>query len=284
VTFKNRITHQIINRPAFFLSEDNYSKYIIKVSKFLSLFKLAYPLSMRVEPSNLYPKVNIYRITGGPTELLIQSKYRVSRFMKGFEYAGKRQWNRYQISELINNAKIDTIIDVGANVGEISYFAYCQKIRNIYAIDPDPLIAEILDFNLHSTNAVIDKRALGISNSEVYFYIQTASADSSLLRPNEAAKSVKVKCITLDRFFQDHEIWESHGTILLKMDAEGFEPEILRSGLSALNIIKFLAIDTGPERNGTTTTKEVSSILTSVGFKILSTNSDIILAINQGRF
>lgn len=68
------------------------------------------------------------------------------------------------------------------------------------------------------------------------------------------------------------------------MDAEGFEPEILRSGLEALNIIKFLAIDTGPERNGTTTTKEVASILTSIGFKILSANDDIILAINKNRF
>lgn len=134
--FKNIITYQIINRPAFYLSENNYSKYIIILSKILSLVNLSYPLSMKVEASKLYPEVNIYRISGGPTEILIQSKYRVSRFMQGFENAGRRQWNRYKIPKLINSAKIDTIIDVGANVGEVSYFAFCQKIRNIYAIDP----------------------------------------------------------------------------------------------------------------------------------------------------
>ena len=279
MTLKNKITHQIVNRPAFFLSENNYSKYIIWVSKFLALFKLSYPISMTEEASKRYPENNIYRITGAPTEILIQSKYRVSRFMRGFENAGKRQWYRYKIPSLIQNAKIDTIIDVGANVGEISYFAHCQKIRNIYAIDPDPMIAEILDFNLRSTNAIVDTRALGISNDEVDFYTQTASADSSLLSSIKSAKAVKVKCLTLDRFFEEYKIGDSHGTILLKMDAEGFEPEILSSGLNALRLIKYLAIDTGPERNGKTTTKEVSSILHSANFKIESFNSDMLLAI-----
>jgi hypothetical protein len=117
----------------------------------------------------------------------------------------------------------------------------------------------------------------------VNFYSLPNSADSSLINPGNNAKLIRINSITLDYFFEDHRIDRSCGTILLKMDAEGFEPEILYSGSNALKLIRYLAIDTGPERNGKTTTLEVSRILKDANFKILSTEKDVILAINLNK-
>jgi 2-iminoacetate synthase ThiH len=59
------------------------------------------------------------------------------------------------------------------------------------------------------------------------------------------------------------------------MDAEGFEPEILRSGSKALKQITWAAIDAGAERGTQTTVDEVLEILAQAGFdsiKVSPTN------------
>jgi hypothetical protein len=118
-----------------------------------------------------------------------------------------------------------------------------------------------IQFNRHRCG---DRFArLGETSGKVTFYSQARSADSSLFKPTGDFIEVQVQSLTLDDFFAEKSIM---GNILFKMDAEGFEPEILRSGRGALRQIKWAAIDAGAERGNQTTVDEVVQILTEAGF------------------
>ena len=55
--------------------------------------------------------------------------------------------------------------------------------------------------------------------------------------------------------------------VLLKMDAEGHEPEVLLGAKNVFNQVDFVSIDCGAERSGKTTSSEVSNILSKYDFK-----------------
>jgi len=257
------VKNLVINRPAFHLSEPNYFRYIIAISKVFRLFGSTYSLKSKTQTSRAFPSKNVWIIEGAERPIKIQSQYRISRFLKGFMNAGNRQWDRYGLSDLVGAHLPDALMDVGANIGEVSYYAKRLGINRVIAIDPDPIAAECLEFNLRDTQIEIDSRALGETNGNATFYSQAHSADSSLFKPVGDFIEVEVQSLTLDEFLSEKSI---KGNILFKMDAEGFEPEILVSGRNALRQIKWAAIDAGAERGNQTTVDEVVLILTEAGF------------------
>ena len=58
---------------------------------------------------------------------------------------------------------------------------------------------------------------------------------------------------------------------LLKLEAEGAEPEILMGGLSSLNFVDYITVDVGPERGLSYETTLVSTvnILIDCGFDLI---------------
>lgn len=257
------VKNLVINRPAFYLSEPGYFNYVILISKLLSIFGSTYPLSSTKQISESFPNQNIWTITGADQPIKIQSQYRISRFLKGFKNAGRRQWDRYGLDVLIGAQLPDVLIDVGANIGEVSKYAKNLGIPRVLAIDPDPIAGECLKFNLRDSNIEIDTRALGEVSGKVTFYSQARSADSSLFKPLGEYIEVEVESVTLDEVVKEYNL---AGKILFKMDAEGFEPEILRSGGEALKQITWASIDAGAERGNQTTVDEVVKILGKAGF------------------
>lgn len=192
--------------------------------------------------------------------------------------AGNRQWDRYGLTGLVGAQLPDALIDVGANIGEVSYYAKRLGIDRVIAIDPDPIAAECLEFNLQNTQVEIDSRALGETSGNVTFYSQAHSADSSLFKPVGDFIEVEVQSLTLDDFFAEKSV---KGNILFKMDAEGFEPEILRSGRNALRQIKWAAIDAGAERGNQTTVDDVVQILTEAGFESVQVSATNIVTASR---
>lgn len=220
----------------------------------------------------------LYLLKMSDGDILIQDLSRVSRFLKGLGHATSRLWRQYiRFEEELNNSvsvhsEKFTVFDIGANVGEFA-IAAAKKFPNsiIYAFEPDPTVNECLQFNIESMklNSNIKCMRLALSNTSGVnnFYIATAGADSSFIEPPQYTAIEKVECIIGYEFMLENRLNHIN---LLKMDAEGFEPEILNGFGEYIFEIDFLAIDVSPERLGMNTKSEVSTILASSKFIINS--------------
>ena len=252
------IKNLLINKPASWMPSGMYVSYVIVLSR----FKLKY-YSKTV--SEKFSDFFIHQVTHNNQLIFFQSTVRINRFIRGFEHAGKRMWNRYKIDELLCGVEPRTIIDIGANIGEFSFYAhkkYLEKVE-IFTFDPDPITKECIDNNLVGINASINLVALSNKSGEEDFYLKTESADSSLHEPFGESVKIKTKIITLDSFFNNLELRQP---VLLKMDTEGHEPEVLLGGIATLKHINWVSIDAGLERYGKSTSNDVARILVEQGF------------------
>lgn len=168
----------------------------------------------------------------------------------------------------------DVVIDIGANIGEFSR-TIVERASRLIAIDPDPNVCEALSRNLNSfSNAIVLQRAMSDADSRVEFYVSTKNADSSLVRPTQYSETVSVKAMRLDTLIEELGV---DRVDFLKLEAEGWEPEILAGAKRTLRITRKIAVDAGPERQGQTTAKEVITALTNAGFTI-SRRGDMVFA------
>ena len=239
-----------------------HSDYIKSVSKFDSRFSQ-----------------DLYLVTMSDGTLLIQNISRLSRFLRGKRYASARLYNQYtnktfevEVSDIAKNEGI--FLDIGANIGEFSIAAAAKfKGIKIVAFEPDPVAFICLQFNIESSNlanrVTIINAALSDKSGSFPFYIATKNADSSFIQPKSFTEIIKVRSYRADQFMQENKI---KSILFLKMDAEGFEPEILTGFGRRIDDISFFAIDVGPERDGLETVDQVKSMLESskVRIKIFS--------------
>lgn len=214
----------------------------------------------------------IYEVTFPEEKVYVQSASRISRFLRGIDHAGLRMYEIYfgnfgeslHATEEVSNV----IFDVGANIGEFTMFcARNYKDIVIVAIEPDPIAFLCLRQNLES-NGLLSKVkllniALGEKEGRADFYISTKSADSSLFKPRSFSKILQVEVKRLDNLMRQLGI---ENVAVLKMDAEGFEPEVLMGAGVDLRKISLASIDVGPERGGKTTSNECDDLFKSVGF------------------
>ena len=58
---------------------------------------------------------------------------------------------------------------------------------------------------------------------------------------------------------------------MFKIDAEGFEPEVLKGSVNTLRLINFISVDYGHERgeNQESTIVDVNNLLTEYNFKLI---------------
>ena len=177
--------------------------------------------------------------------------------------------NRYPIPE-INFEKPLTIIDCGGNIGEFSFsWMLNHSNSSIYVFEPSPLEFSILTRNLsgYSDKITYINKALGNQTGEISFYVKSKDADSSTIAPKTYEKKIQVPVITLDEFFRDKKDIKID---LLKLEAEGAEPEVLLGAIDVLNKTHYVSVDWGPERGVSeeTTLATVCNILFPLGFEM----------------
>lgn len=154
------------------------------------------------------------------------------------------------------------IIDVGAHVGEYA-MAASPLAAKIISFEPDPIARGALVRNVAALpNVEVRDVALSNTNGSATFYVATEHADSSLYQPDAYARAIEVKAQRLDSLDIDT---SGYRHVLLKMDAEGFEPEVLEGAGDWLKNFTGVAIDVAPERAGQSTYAEVRRLLESAG-------------------
>ena len=219
---------------------------------------------IKKSPNRIYFKENYFY--NKEVDWRFNSNHRIRGWINygnGFE---KRK-NQLSSEYLIKNLEFkndDIIIDVGANNGDF-YLCFDEKIK-YYAYEPSPVVFSDLEYNIKNQNLY----NLGVSNSEdshVEFYLKDEFGDSSILPINNYTKKITIKITTLDK-----EIEKIQQKIkLIKLEAEGFEPEILQGLRKYLNYVEYITIDCGFERGikHESTIAECSNYLIKNNFKMI---------------
>ena len=171
--------------------------------------------------------------------------------------------------ENITFSKDDIVIDCGANSGDLFLHLYSKiEPSNYIAVEPSLRDFQILSNNV--SGAKLLNLALGNVDDEIDFFVSVKGADSSVIEPRNWTEKTKTRLARLDTLINDMKITKVK---LLKVEAEGFEPEVLSGSIGALNLIEFIAVDGGPERGITEsqTFSDCANFLILNGFRMVDT-------------
>lgn len=196
---------------------------------------------------------------------------RISRYFIGVDERLDKLLAEYLIDQ-IEDFNPGLVIDIGSNIGEFS-LAIGKRFPNSRTIRFEPSVTEGMAslWNLRNMQSELITRALWSEQTTLEFFMANESGDSSLFKPRENLKSEKIEVSTLDL-----ELRSSGATIieLVKLEAEGAEPEILLGAPNVLRRTRYLVADLGPERGleQSPTFNEANSILVKSGFSLKAKN------------
>ena len=184
-------------------------------------------------------------LSEGCHRLQVSDKHRAFEiYRNGIEWRGQFLFESYCLGN-IDFKKDDIVFDCGANSGDL--FLELSKLiqpQGYYAFEPNPQDFEVLNFNVDA-GAKLFNFGLGNANSDLSFFVFTRGGDSSFIEPRTYTQKITVPSVRLDWFIRKRNI---SSIKLLKIEAEGFEPEILEGLGNMLSICEYIALDGGYER------------------------------------
>jgi FkbM family methyltransferase len=190
---------------------------------------------------------------------------RIKRYLfpNGLERRKASMKRKYCIPECaVENG--DTVVEIGANVGEFTLMA-SETAGRVFSFEPDPNCFYCITENTrNSTNIEVIDYAASNTGGVNTFYISSEDADSSLIEPRIYSESMEVKTIRLDEWMKSKNLEQID---FLKVEAEGAELEVLEGLGEMINRVKKVSVDGGPERYGQPTSHDVEQFLKSNGFK-----------------
>ena len=156
------------------------------------------------------------------------------------------------IGNILSYFKVDMVLDVGANKGQFAEMIinnnYSKKIISVEPVQSAHLIL-INKSKRYSFWTVCPIMAIGNDNSIIKFYETLNSQCSSKKKPIKnklddyhIINTFNVKQTTLKDFYKDN-ILEDYNSICLKIDTQGNELEILKSGKNILNKFRLIIIE-----------------------------------------
>ena len=167
----------------------------------------------------------------------------------------------------------DTVIDVGANIGEIGlYFTLVRGMHKVRYYALEPMEKEMRACQLNNPNGMVFQQALWEEDGEFTFYQETRGRnDSSFIEPVRYDATKKMRAMTLKSFVNQQKLEKIK---VLKVETEGGEPEVIRGCVGVLDRIAYIAADLGPERgpNIAYTVPEVANFLHKHGFEMAGMN------------
>lgn len=134
----------------------------------------------------------------------------------------------------------DCVLDIGANLGLVTFTlsALVGPLGQVHAFEPAPqmqtFIQDAIERN-NVTNVKLHRIALGAQDGELMLSIPRSNAGAASLvatRQILGSSSVMVPVRTLSSVMANHDVGHVR---LLKMDVEGFEPEVLAGAAKFLS-------------------------------------------------
>jgi len=168
--------------------------------------------------------------------------------------------------DFIDFSNNDTVIDCGANVGELKLAINQRGVKiDYYAFEPDEIVYKCLLKNYPNDSKNLYNFGLSNDNSIKKLFADSEGGNSSFI--DFGSEDIReVQCITLDSLNLKKEIK------LFKVEAEGYEPEVLLGSVNTLKKVEFIAVDFGSERGKgqSNTVVEVNKILYENNFSLVN--------------
>ena len=208
----------------------------------------------------LYFETPLYFGVDGDTKFYFSNK-RVTRLLDGIDINSKAIFNHYLLDK-IQFTSGDTVVDCGANVGEL-YLELDKVVKNLnyIAFEPDPEAFQCLEKNVKQDNSLLITKPLSNKSGYEKLYINTTSADTSLVFAG-SEEFIEVETLSLDQL-------NISDIKLIKMDAEGHELEVLQGSRNTLKSTEFVSVDFGPEKGieGDNTLPDVTNFFMKIILK-----------------
>ncbi len=275
----NNSNNYIINLPPFFLRNKDLNKMnflqkiiLIISGKFISFIVLFTKRNLFCFIINLF-----YRNDG---RLLYENNFYIKESKDGRKVAFTnkrvlRLVNRYDaqlqkfrdayLLDVINFSNEETVIDCGANIGELNISLKEKGLNLKYiAFEPDKEIFDCLQYNNSEENSILYNIGLSDTDATKDLFIDSTGGNSSFV--DFGVSQVKeVQVSRLDSIIKDNKKIK-----LLKVDAEGYEPEVIEGAKGIFKIIEYISVDFGHERGieQESTIVEVNKILSQNGFSL----------------
>jgi FkbM family methyltransferase len=191
---------------------------------------------------------------------------RFKRYTSSTEYILEVLEKDYHLSHIREEG--GTFIDCGANVGELGLWAR-RKRHEYIAFEPEELEADCCDLNNFAGERKTQRKALWFENDVLTFYSKPNSADGSLFAIKNAVGTRQVEAVRLDSVIDPDQL---RSPVIVKVEAEGAEPEVLKGLEGLAGKIDFVAIDCGYERGleQEHTFLQSHRLLEEYGFEILA--------------
>ena len=166
---------------------------------------------------------------------------------------------------------VNIIFDVGAHIGESTEkFKIGFSGARVFCFEPVAQVFNTLSANVAGLAGVsCHNLALGSINGEMQIYMAGASNTNSLIKPETACKSETVAVQTLCGFAESHSVPRID---LLKIDAEGFDLEVLKGAEAMLagDCIPFVVVEAGlhPQDDRHIVFDEIRDFLMPFGYAV----------------
>jgi len=176
-----------------------------------------------------------------------------------------RVLRKYTLSGFVEVEPGDTVVDVGAFVGEFSRSAGEIGDR-IVAVEPDERNAAALRRNLeHLPDSEVVESAAWNETGERSFQVAGDPSEGSILAvdSDDVTEVVTLDTVRVDDLAASV---DADGIDYLKVEAEGAEPEVLE-GVGDLDVPK-VAVECAPERDGQAPVQSVTDWLDRRGYEV----------------
>jgi FkbM family methyltransferase len=190
----------------------------------------------------------------------IVAKNAVEAVADRFGYAILPKWrlpNRdlaEHLRQLFDRHRIDTVLDVGANVGQYADFLRQEVgFRGLIAsVEPIPECFEALRRRAaKDVDWLVVNAALGSAEGGATFNVMKYSELSSFLEPrnefvpgmavlNQVQRRIPVQIRRLDSVLTEIEAARDLGRIYLKLDTQGFDLEVMKGAGAAIDRVRAL--------------------------------------------
>jgi FkbM family methyltransferase len=253
-----------------------YNKVAVRI-KWPLVFCFLFNLRARIKKKDVrfyYNKIeDIFIAKSQKYEKKFFSKYQnYNCYKNGIEERGISLGKTYFLDK-IKFSDNNTIIDCGANIGDLKIY-FDNKKLNINYIGIEPSSKEYYCLSKNVAPSMTYNIGLWNENSNLDFYVSSHNADSSFIKPMTYSEKILISSKRLDSFFDKN-------IRLLKIEAEGAEPEVLIGCKKLLTKIDYISADLGFERGvlRESTLVPVTNFLLKNNFELLDFSSPRICAL-----